>query len=129
MNNIEKFIDKLIMLNNNDELIINENEFFSDSYIKFIISNYGVEQSKEANLYLFAIYLVKLNNKKLNKVRNKFAEIGIDDLIFNTLAILDDRKCEFFCALIVNYLNTNNIEYKELVKIIKAFPTIDVSRF
>ena len=128
MNDLEKFIDKLMNLNQNDELIINKNDFLNDSFVQFIISNYGFDKSTEDNLYIFACYLTKLNKKRLNKVKSKCIEAGMDLLVFGTLAVLDERKSIFFSAMFINYLNTNSIQYKELVMYIKAFSTLDMSR-
>lgn len=127
MNDLEIFINNLIKLNLKDELIINESDFFNNDDIKNIINIYGFEKDKIDNLYQLAVYIVKLKNKKLQKLRSLYDLKVMDNLIFDNLVSLDNKKIQYFCCLFMRYLNYN-INYKELEKFINVLQNLDVKR-
>jgi len=127
MNDLEIFINNLIKLNLKDELIINESDFFNNDDIKNIINKYGFNKAKTDNLYQLAVYIVKLKNKKLQKLRSLYDSKVMDNLIFDNLVSLDNKKIQYFCCLFMRYLNYN-INYKELEKFINILQNIDVKR-
>lgn len=127
MNDLEIFINNLIKLNLKDELIINESDFFNNDDIKNIINIYGFEKDKIDNLYQLAVYIVKLKNKKLQKLRSLYDLKVMDNLIFDNLVSLDNKKIQYFCCLFMRYLNYN-INYKELKKFINVLQNLDVKR-
>lgn len=127
MNDLEIFINNLIKLNLKDELIINESDFFNNDDIKNIINKYGFDKAKTDNLYQLAVYIVKLKNNKLQKLKCLYESKVIDNLIFDNLISLDNKKIQYFCCLFMRYLNYN-INYKELEKYINILQNIDVKR-
>lgn len=127
MNDLEIFINNLIKLNLKDELIINESDFFNNDDIKNIINKYGFNKAKTDNLYQLAVYIVKLKNNKLQKLKCLYDSKAIDNLIFDNLISLDNKKIQYFCCLFMRYLNYN-INYKELEKFINILQNIDVKR-
>ena len=127
MNDLEIFINNLIKLNLKDELIINESDFFNNDDIKNIINKYGFDKAKTDNLYQLAVYIVKLKNNKLHKLKCLYESKVIDNLIFDNLISLDNKKIQYFCCLFMRYLNYN-INYKELEKYINILQNIDVKR-
>lgn len=127
MNDLEIFINNLIKLNSKDELIINESNFFNNDDIKNIIKKYGFYKDKIDNFYELAAYIVKLKNKKLQKLKSLYNLKVIDNLIFDNLVSLDNKKIHYFCCLFMRYLNCN-INYKELEKFINILQNLDVKR-
>lgn len=127
MNDLEVFINNLIKLNLKDELIINESDFFNNTDIKNIINKYGFDKDKIDNLYQLAIYIVRLKNKKLQKLKSLYDLKVMDNLIFNNLALLDNKKIQYVCCLFIRYLNYN-INYKDLEKFINILQKLDVKR-
>lgn len=127
MNDLEIFINNLIKLNLKDELIINESDFFNNPNIKNIINKYGFNEDKIDNLYQLAVYIVKLKNKKLQKLRSLYDLKVMDNLIFDNLVSLDNKKIQYFCCLFMRYLNYN-INYKELEKFINVLQNLAVKR-
>lgn len=127
MNDLEIFINNLIKLNLKDELIINESDFFNNDDIKNIINKYGFDKAKTDNLYQLAVYIVKLKNNKLQKLKGLYDSKVMDNLIFDNLISLDNKKIQYFCCLFMRYLNYN-INYKELEKFINILQNTDVKR-
>ena len=127
MNDLEIFINNLIKLNSKDELIINESNFFNNDDIKNIIKKYGFYKDKIDNFYELAAYIVKLKNMKLQKLKSLYNLKVIDNLIFDNLVSLDNKKIHYFCCLFMRYLNYN-INYKELEKFINILQNLDVKR-
>lgn len=127
MNDLEIFINNLIKLNLKDELIINESDFFNNDDIKNIINKYGFDKAKTDNLYQLAVYIVKLKNNKLQKLKCLYDSKVMDNLIFDNLISLDNKKIQYFCCLFIRYLNYN-INYKELEKFINILQNTDVKR-
>lgn len=127
MNDLEIFVNNLIKLNSKDELIINKSDFLNNDDIKNIINKYGFDKEKIDNLYQLAIYIVKLKNNKLQKLKSLYDSNVMTNLIFDNLGSLDNKKIQYFCSLFIRYLNYN-INYKELEKFINILQKLDVKR-
>lgn len=127
MNDLEIFINNLIKLNLKDELSINKSDFFNNNDIKNIINKYGFDKAKTDNLYQLAVYIVKLKNNKLQKLKSLYDSKVMDNLIFDNLVLLDNKKIQYFCCLFMRYLNYT-INYKELEKFINILQKLDVKR-
>lgn len=127
MNDLEIFINNLIKLNSKDELIINESDFLNNDDIKNIINKYDFDKDKIDNLYQLAVYIVKFKNNKLQKLKSLYNSKVVENLIFNNLDSLDNKKIQYFCSLFIRYLNYN-INYKELEKFINILQNLDVKR-
>lgn len=127
MGDLEILINTLIILNAKDELIINKSKFLNNVNIKNIIKKYGIDNNKIDNLYQLAIYIVKIKNKKLQKLKDLYNLKDIDNLIFSSLSLIENEKIHFFSSLIIRYLNYN-INYKTLKKFILILQNLDVKR-
>lgn len=127
MNDLEIFINSLIKLNPKDELIINKDDFINYANIKNIINKYGFDKDKIDNIYQLALYIVKYKNIKLQKIKSLYNLKVIDNLIFNNLVLLEEKKAKYFCCLFMRYLNCN-INYKELEKFIKILQKLNIER-
>lgn len=127
MGDLEILINTLIILNANDELIINKSKFLNNVNIKNIIKKYGIDNNKIDNLYQLAIYIVKIKNKKLHKLKDLYNLKDIDNLIFSSLTSIENEKIHFFSSLIIRYLNYD-INYKTLKKFILILQNLDVKR-
>ena len=127
MGDLEILINTLINLNANDELIINKSKFLDNVNIKNIIKKYRIDNNKIDNLYQFAIYIVKIKNEKLQKLKDLYNLKDIDNLIFSSLTSIENEKIHFFSSLIIRYLNYD-IKYKTLRKFILILQNLDVKR-
>ena len=127
MNNIEKFVNALININKEDRLTIDKEEFFNNNEIKNIIGYYKFNDNCKDNLYMFAKYILKIRNKKLQKLNVLFNQIYDCDLIFNNLKESKKPKTEYICCLFIRYLLCD-INYKKFEKYLLILQNLDVSR-
>lgn len=127
MNDLEILINTLINLNAEDKLVINQSDFLNNVNIKNIIKKYGFNKEKTYHFYQMAIYLVKIKNEKLQKLKSLYNLRNIDNLIFSNLKSIENEKIHFFCCLIIRYLNYC-INYKTLKNFIIILQNLDVKR-
>ena len=127
MNNIEKFVNALISINADDKLMINKDDFFYNNEIKNIVSYYKFDESCKDNLYCFANHILKIKNKKLQKLSELFNRINDCDLIFVNVRDAREPKIEYICNLFIRYL-LSDISYKKFNRYLLILQNLNVNR-
>ena len=115
MNDLMNFVNTLILLNPNNDLIISKRKYYINKEIKNINEKYKFNNMDKNKLYVLGINILKLDNKKLKALEkdNRYNE-NICNLIFNNIKNIKRSHIDNLSNLFIKYLQYEIKEQKLL---------------